>query len=87
MIKIQLQNKLKRNINDNISNNAICDIKELRNNPNKCKEDIEKFINRNKINTNNWNIMTNKIITILKNNYSNKATDKAKGGKANILNI
>ena len=53
MIKIQLQIKLKRNTNNITTINAIYDIKEIRNNPKKCKGDIEKFINENKINTDN----------------------------------
>ena len=81
MIKIQLQIKLKRNVNNITSNHTIYDIKELRINPKKRKEDIGKFIKGNNINTNNWNIITNEIITILKNNYPNKTKDKTKGGK------
>ena len=41
MIKIQLQIKLKRMANNITSNNTIYDIKELRINPKKCKEEIE----------------------------------------------
>ena len=67
-------------VNNITNNNTIYDIKELKLNPTKCKEDIEKFIQGNNINTNNWNTVTNKIITILKSNYPNKSSDATKGG-------
>ena len=37
-----------------------------------------KFYKRNSINTSNWNTMTDKIITVLKNNYPNKSNDVVK---------
>ena len=46
--------------------------------PKKCKEDIGHFLDNNDININNWNSMTNKIITILKNNYTIKTIKQEK---------
>ena len=77
MINVQLQIKLNGNINS-INKNTSYDIKELRLDPKKCVEDIGNFIKNNTININNWNTMTNKIITILKNNYPDKSSKKNK---------
>ena len=76
MLKVQLQIKLKRNFNNINNHKTLYDIKEFRSDPKKCKDDIENFINNNTININNWNAITNKIITILKNNYPNKSSNK-----------
>ena len=53
-------------------------ILELRSDAKKCKEDIGHFLDNNDININNWNTMTSKIITILKNNYTKKTNNKTK---------
>merc|ERR1712112_773557 len=78
MIIIQLQIKLKRNLNYINNDNAPYDIKKLRSDPKKCKKDIGHFLDNNDININNWNTMTSKIITILKNNYTKKTNNITK---------
>merc|ERR1712112_764396 len=77
MIIVQLQIKLKRKLNYMNNDNTPYDIKKLRSDPKKCKEDIGHFLENNDININNWNTMTSKIITILKNNYT-KTDNKTK---------